>query len=129
MDKFGQPIYESGPEFLQNLSLYPWQVQQMVNYARNRPALDIITERFGGVAPSPPSNIFGEKQTQYFTDDGEIPMHVVDGKLIPNMKEVKSVEVPVGPFTSAVSPGLLNGISEPEPTTWRVERGLEAGSI
>ena len=129
MDQFGQPIYESGPEFLQNLSLYPWQVQQMVNYARNRPALDIITERFGGVAPSPPSNIFGEKQTQYFTDDGEIPMHVVDGKLIPNMKEVKSVEVPVGPFTSAVSPGLLNGISEPEPTPWRVERGLEAGSI
>ena len=129
MDEFGQPIYESGPEFLQNLSLYPWQVQGMVHYARNRPALDIVTERLGGVAPSPPSNIFGEKQTQYFTDDGEIPMHVVDGKLIPNMKEIRSVEVPAGPFTSAVSPELLKGMPEPEPTPWRVERGLEAGSI
>ena len=113
MDQFGQPIYESGPEFLENLSLYPWQVQGMVHYARNRPALDIVSERFGGVAPSPPSNIFGEKQTQYFVDDGEPPTKTIDGHQVLNMDAVRTVDVPAGPFTASTPYLSTSGTEKP----------------
>ncbi len=116
MDKFGQPIYESGPEFLQNLSLYPWQVQEMVNYAQNRPPSDIVAERFGAAGPpSPPSNIFGQKETRYFTSGGETPMHVVGGQLVPDMSKVRSVQLPSGPFKVSTPYLPSTEVLRPEP--------------
>jgi hypothetical protein len=86
------PIYESGMQFLQNLWQYPIEVQQMVGYAQNRPASNIVAERFGSGPPTLPPNIFGQKETRYFTPGGETPMHVVDGQLVPDMSKVNVYE-------------------------------------